>query len=66
MLKQSDKRNFVKWLTLVMALGHFSLTNGFLSGILGYPLPVLSGYTVRDLVGVAGFFAFMLLYKREV
>jgi hypothetical protein len=65
-INQSQKRNFVKVIVVLMAAGHFSLTANFLSGILNMPLPLVSGFTVKDLTGLLGFVAFILLHKREV
>jgi hypothetical protein len=66
MLNQSQKRSFVTFVTLGLAAASFSLTAGLLNGVLTTPIPLVTGFTVRDLLGIAGLLSFYLLYKREV
>lgn len=66
MLKYSDKKKFVKFTVLALSAATLSFTSGMLDGVLSYPLPVLTGFTVKDLVGVAGFISFIWMHMKEV
>ena len=66
MMNPKQKRAFVKWVTLGLSVGMFGMTANLAAPLLSYPIPVISGFTVKDVIGVLGFGAFFLMLKREV
>jgi len=66
MFNQSNKRNFVKFVMLGLSVASFSMTSGLVGGLLATPLPVVTGFTVKDLLAVLGGVGFYLMQSRQV
>lgn len=66
MVKQSTKRDVVKFTLLGLSLASFSLTAGILDGILATPIPIVSGFTLKDILALLGVFGFYLMSSKQV
>ncbi len=66
MVKQSTKRNIAKFTLLGLSVATFSMTAGILSGILATPIPLVSGFTLKDALALLGVFGYYMMETKQV